>query len=69
MEKIKIVSKEVLAIEIDYSEINRIGMRTETILSLCKLPRNGWLKITDDTKNGILRLYQEEVEVYHVMID
>lgn len=69
MKKIKITSKEVLSVEIDYSEINHPGVTTEDVLALCNLPRKGWIRITDDTKNGILRLYQEEVEVYHSMID
>lgn len=69
MEKFKITAKEILAIEIDYKEINHPGVTTEHILELCNLPREGWVRITDDNKNGILRLYQEEVEVYRVMID
>ena len=67
MEKFKISSTEVLAVEIDYSAINRNGITTEDVLALCNLPRKGWLRITEDTRRGIMRLYQEEIEVHHHM--
>lgn len=69
MEKFKISSREVLTVEIDYSEINRNGITTEDVLSLCELPRKGWLRIKDDRGRGIMQLYTEEVHVHHYTED